>query len=114
MKFEEGDDILLVEGLESVSYRQYNQKSNCVLSNQSFKMGENISKQEKVLGIGFLNAPTDNISYGIRAEYTEDSTSDHPVIKVTIQTGHSEETHFVDVNIAPMYQIMGISILLNQ
>lgn len=89
---------MLVESLEGVSCGGYTQKSNGVLPDKSFQMDENIPKQEKVLGIGFLNAPTGNISYGMRAEYAEDSTSANPVIKVTIQTGHSEETHFVDVN----------------
>lgn len=98
MDFEKGDDIVLVESLEGVSCGGYTQKSNGVLPDKSFQMDENIPKQEKVLGIGFLNAPTGNISYGMRAEYAEDSTSANPVIKVTIQTGHSEETHFVDVN----------------
>lgn len=98
MDFEKVDDIVLVESLEGVSCGGYTQKSNGVLPDKSFQMDENIPKQEKVLGIGFLNAPTGNISYGMRAEYAEDSTSANPVIKVTIQTGHSEETHFVDVN----------------
>lgn len=98
LDFEKGDDIVLVESLEGVSCGGYTQKSNGVLPDKSFQMDENIPKQEKVLGIGFLNAPTGNISYGMRAEYAEDSTSANPVIKVTIQTGHSEETHFVDVN----------------
>ncbi len=97
-KFEKGDDILLVEGSERVSYGGYIPKRNRVLSDRSFQMDENIPEQEKVLGIGFLNAPTGNISYGMKAEYAEDSTSDSPIIKVTIQTGHFEETHYVDIN----------------
>ena len=89
---------MLVEGLESASYGRCCQKSDSVLSDKTFQMDECIPKQQKVLGIGFLHANTGNISYGMRAEYAEDSTSDSPVIKVTIQTGHSEETHYVDVN----------------
>lgn len=68
------------------------------MSEKSFGTEENTSKQEKVLGIGFLNAPTGNISYGMRAEYAEDSTPDNPVIKVTIQKIGSEEVHFINVN----------------
>lgn len=89
---------MLVEGIEGVCYGGYTQKSNAVLPNKSFQVDEKMPKQEKVLGIGFLNAPTGNISYGMKAEYAEDSTLANPVIRVTIQTGHSEETHFVDVN----------------
>lgn len=98
MNFERGDDIVLVENLDNISYGRYMQRSNDVLSDKPFQMDEDIPKQKKVLGIGFLNAPTGNISYGMRAEYAENSTSANPAIKVTIQTGHSEETHFIDVN----------------
>lgn len=52
-------------------------------------MDENISKQEKVLGIDFLNAPTGNSSYGMRAEYAKDSTSDSPVIKLPFHKLHT-------------------------
>ena len=93
-----GDDILLIEGLEGVSYERYNQKSNSVLPDKTFQVNENTKKQEKILGIGFLNAPTGNISYGMRAEYAEDSTADSPIIKVTIQKTYSEETHYIDIN----------------
>lgn len=78
--------------------KENNQKNNSVLPDKSFQMDENIPKKQKVLGIGFLNAPTGNISYGMRAEYAENFTSKKPIIKVTIQTGHSEETHYIDVN----------------
>ena len=98
LDFKKGDDFLLVEGIGDTYNDRYNQKSNNILPDKSFQMDGNIPKQDKILGIGFLNAPTGNISYGMRAEYAEDSTSNSPIIKVTIQTGHSEETHYVDIN----------------
>ncbi len=87
-----------INGFESISNERYNQRSNSVSPDKSFSLNENIAKQEKILGIGFLDAPTGNISYGMRAEYAEDSTSDNPIIKVTIQKGYSEETHYINVN----------------
>lgn len=89
---------MLIEGLERAFYEQYHQKSSSALPDKTFQTEQNILKQEKILGIGFLNAPIGNISYGMRAEYAETSTSDSPIIKVTIQKGYSEETHYIDVN----------------
>ncbi len=89
---------MLIEKLESISCESNNQISNKTLPDKSFQMDEKMPGQEKVLGIGFLNAPAGNVSYGMKAEYAKDSTSDSPIIKVTIQTGHSEETHYVNIN----------------
>lgn len=88
---------MFVEGLDSTYYGRSYQKSSGVLPDESFQMEESSRKQGKVLGIGFLHG-TGNISYGMTAEYSEDSTTDSPIIKVTVQTGHSEKTHYVDVN----------------
>lgn len=89
---------MLIEGFGNISHGISIQKDKAILSEKSFETEENTSKQEKVLGIGFLNAPTGNISYGMRAEYAENSTLDNPVIEVTIQKTASEEVHFINVN----------------
>ncbi len=89
---------MLIEGFGNISHGINIQKDNAIIPEKPFEAEENTSKQEKVLGIGFLNAPTGNISYGMSAEYAENSTPDNPVIKVTIQKIGSEEVHFINVN----------------
>lgn len=89
---------MLIEGFGNVYQSTGMQKNKAVLPEKTFQTKENISKQEKVLGIGFLDDPTDNISYGMSAKYAENSTPDNPVIKVTVQTNGSEEVHYVNVN----------------
>lgn len=59
---------------------------------------KHIQNPDKVLGIGFLNSPDSKISYGMRAQYSEDSTPDSPIIKVTVQTGGPEKVHYIDIN----------------
>lgn len=85
--------------IEGMLYNQYNicNKEQSI-ANKTFQIDENIQKQKKVLGIGFLNAPSGNISYGMRAEYAEASVSNEPIIKVTIQTVGSKQTYYVDIN----------------
>lgn len=89
---------MLIKGVENISHEAGIQKDKVILPEETFQVEKNISKQKKVLGIGFLNAPTGNISYGMSAEYTEDSTPDNPIIKVTIQKIGSEEVHYISLN----------------
>lgn len=89
---------MLIEGLGNITYETSIQNDKTKLPEKTFQAEKNVSKPEKVLGIGFLNAPAGNISYGMRAEYAEDSTPDNPIIKVTIQKIGSEEVHYVNVN----------------
>lgn len=89
---------MLIEGFGTISPETSIQKDKAILPEKTFQSESNYPKQEKVLGIGFLNAPTGNVSYGMRAEYAEDSKPDHPIIKVTIQKIGSEEVHYVNVN----------------
>ena len=89
---------MLIEGCGNISREINIQKDKAILPEKSFEMEENASKPEKILGIGFLNADANNVSYGMRAEYAEDSAPDNPIIKVTIQKIGSEEVHFINVN----------------
>lgn len=89
---------MLINGFGNVSNEISIQKGKDVLPEKTFRTEENISKQEKILGIGFLDAPTGNISYGMSAKYAEDSTPDNPIIKVTVQRNGSEEVHCINVN----------------
>lgn len=89
---------MLIKGFGNVSYETGIQKNKVGMPEQTFQTKENISKQEKVLGIGFLKEPDSYIGYGMSAKYAEDSTPDNPIIKVTVQTNGSEEVHYVNVN----------------
>ncbi len=74
---------MLIEGFGNITYETGIQKDKTILPGKPFQTEKNISEQEKVLGIGFLNAPTGNISYGMSAKYAEDSTPDNPIISKT-------------------------------
>lgn len=89
---------MLINGFENISHEASIQKDKAILPDKTFQVEKNIPIQRKVLGIGFLNAPTGNISYGMSAEYAEDSTPDNPIIKVTIQKIGSEEVQYISLN----------------
>lgn len=89
---------MLIKGLGNIPHEISSQKVKAILPEKTFRTKEIDLRQEKVLGIGFLNEPTGNISYGMKAEYAEDSTSDAPIIKVTIQKIGSEEVHYISLN----------------
>ncbi len=56
-----GDDFLLVNGFGDIYHETSIQNDKTVLPEKPFQAEKNIPKQEKVLGIGFLNAPAGNI-----------------------------------------------------
>lgn len=89
---------MLIKGFGGISHETNSQKDKAILPEKTFQMKEIDLRQEKVLGIGFLDESTGSISYGMRAEYAEDSTSDDPIIKVTIQKIGSEEVHYISLN----------------
>lgn len=89
---------MLVNGLGNISYGIGTHNAKTISSQRRFEPEKDITEPGRVLGIGFLNAPTGNISYGMSAEYAEDSTPDNPVIKVTIQKIGSEEVHNISLN----------------
>ncbi len=89
---------MLIKGFVNISYETSVQKDKAILPEKTFQAKETDSKKEKVLGIGFLNASTGNISYGMSAKYAESSSPNNPIIKVTIQKTGSEEVHYINVD----------------
>lgn len=89
---------MLIEGFKNIYHETSVQKDKAILPEKTFQTKEKNPEHEKVLGIGFLDDPTDNISHGMSAKYAENSTPDNPIIKVTIQKNGSEEVHYINVN----------------
>lgn len=53
---------------------------------------------ERLLGIGFIKASNSNTHYGMRAEYSENFSTDNPVITVKVQKGYGEvEEYNIDI-----------------
>lgn len=75
-------------------------ESKKVPNQDSFIVAEKnaLNADERLLGIGFLHDSNHNISYGMRAEYSEDYSADNPIIKVKIQKGNGIVEEF-DIDI---------------
>lgn len=58
---------------------------------------------ERLLGIGFLNDPSSNMHYGMRAEYAENYSIDNPIITVKVQKEYGVvEEYNIDIrNVKP-------------
>ncbi len=88
-----------VGGIENFVYNtKQSIRKNDSIKCESFQVGKETPQTDKVLGIGFLDSPSENISYGMSAKYAESSSADSPVIKVTITKIGSKEVHYVNIN----------------
>lgn len=94
---------MLAEGVTSSLYEKNiwgNSTVQMTMAKEEFQMvqPEQEQEQEKVLGIGFLDPdPVTNVSYGMKATYAEESTEDHPVIKVTVTRNGEKEPHYINI-----------------
>lgn len=57
-----------------------------------------VNNTDKLLGIGCLSVSDNRTKYGMKAEYADDYTVNHPVVKVTVQTEYGAEEYLVNIN----------------
>lgn len=57
-----------------------------------------VNNTDKLLGIGFLSESDNGTKYGMKAEYADDYTAAHPIVKVTVQTGYGAEEYRININ----------------
>lgn len=73
-----------------------NDKSNVSFDIEKINTSDD---DERLLGIGFLKAPNNNIYYGMRAEYAENFSAENPIISVKVQKEYGEvEEYNIDIS----------------